>query len=172
MASGTACLPALRSLASALGLGFFSHFEGIAVNTLLPIFASLELLVNLYNWHKNKNHTRAVFSILGPVAVLLTLYPLWLYDWSTYLFYFGICLMVVMSVLDIVKPVREQTCNVWLIAVVETINGQCLLFAQSSLQKKVFSFYVHYILADPQSMSTRIFSVYLTVLNLPWVKMW
>ncbi|WP_455737576.1 hypothetical protein, partial [Candidatus Enterovibrio escicola] len=67
----------------------------------------------------------------GPVAVLLTLYPLWLYDWSTYLFYFGICLMVVMSVLDIVKPVREQTCNVWLIAVVETINGQCLLFAQS-----------------------------------------
>jgi mercuric ion transport protein len=33
--------------------------------------------------------------------------------------------------LDIVKPVREQTCNVWLIAVVETINGQCLLFAQS-----------------------------------------
>ncbi len=129
MASGTACLPALRSLASALGLGFFSHFEGIAVNTLLPIFASLELLVNLYNWHKNKNHTRAVFSILGPVAVLLTLYPLWLYDWSTYLFYFGICLMVVMSVLDIVKPVREQTCNVWLIAVVETINGQCLLIA-------------------------------------------
>jgi len=172
LASGTACLPALRSLASALGLGFFSHFEGIAVNTLLPIFASLELLVNLYNWHKNKNHTRAAFSILGPVAVLLTLYPLWLYDWSTYLFYFGICLMVVMSVLDIVKPVREQTCNVWLIAVVETINGQCLLFAQSSLQKKVFSFYVHYILADPQSMSTRIFSVYLTVLNLPWVKMW
>ena len=132
MASGTACFPALRSLASALGLGFFSHFEGIAVNTLLPIFASLELLVNLYNWHKNKNHTRAVFSILGPVAVLLTLYPLWLYDWSTYLFYFGICLMVVMSVLDIVKPVREQTCNVWLIAVVETINGQCLLFAVSS----------------------------------------
>jgi len=35
--------------------------------------------------------------------------------------------------LDIVKPVREQTCNVWLIAVVETINGQCLLFALSRL---------------------------------------
>ena len=34
--SCTACFPALGSLASALGLGFLSHFEGIAVNTLLP----------------------------------------------------------------------------------------------------------------------------------------
>ncbi|MCF2948813.1 organomercurial transporter MerC [Paraglaciecola aquimarina] len=110
--SCTGCFPALGSLASALGLGFLSHFEGIAVNTLLPIFATLALLVNLYNWHKNKSHTRAIFSILGPVAVLLTLYPLWQYDWSTYLFYLGICLMVVMSVLDIVKPVRVQACKI------------------------------------------------------------
>uniref|UniRef100_A0ABP2XT87 Uncharacterized protein n=1 Tax=Pseudoalteromonas undina TaxID=43660 RepID=A0ABP2XT87_9GAMM len=50
--------------------------------------------------------------------------------------------MVVMSVLDIVKPVREQTCNVWLIAVVETINGQCLLFAlcRSSAQCQLQTF--------------------------------
>lgn len=110
--SCTACFPALGSLASALGLGFLSSFEGVAVNTLLPIFATLALFVNIYNWYCNKNHLRGVLSIFGPIAVLLTLYPLWQYGWSTYLFYFGISLMVVISVLDIVKPTKEITCKV------------------------------------------------------------
>lgn len=110
--SCTACFPALGSLASALGLGFLSSFEGIAVNTLLPVFAALALLVNMYNWYCNRNHIRGVLSITGPTAVLLTLYPLWRYDWSTYLFYFAISLMVVMSVLDIVKPTKERICKV------------------------------------------------------------
>ena len=110
--SCTACFPALGTLASALGLGFLSSFEGIAVNTLLPIFASLVLLVNLYNWYQVKSHVIGALSIVGPIAVLLTLYPLWRYDWSTYLFYFGISLMVVMSVVDIIKPRKERTCNV------------------------------------------------------------
>jgi mercuric ion transport protein len=110
--SCTACFPVLGSLASALGLGFLSSFEGIAVNTLLPIFATLALLVNMYNWYRNRNHLRGVLSIVGPIAVLLTLYPLWRYNWSTYLFYFGISLMIVMSLLDIVKPTKEQICKV------------------------------------------------------------
>lgn len=110
--SCTACFPALGSLASALGLGFLSHFEGIAVNTLLPVFASLALLVNLYSWYNTRSHFRGALSVTGTVAVLLTLYPLWQYAWSTYLFYFGICLMVVMSVLDIVKPARKNICEI------------------------------------------------------------
>lgn len=109
--SCTACFPALGSLASALGLSFLSHFEGIAVNTLLPLFASLALLVNLYNWYQNKNLMRGIFSVIGPIAVLLTLYPLWQYDWGTYLFYFGITLMVVMSITDIVKPIKDPVCK-------------------------------------------------------------
>lgn len=110
--SCTACFPALGSLASALGLGFLSHFEGIAVNTLLPIFATLALIVNLYNWYKNENHIRGAFAVIGPIVVLLTLYPLWQYGWSTYLFYFGICLMVIMSIVDLIKPVKEPLCKV------------------------------------------------------------
>jgi mercuric ion transport protein len=110
--SCTACFPALGTLASALGLGFLSSFEGIAVNTLLPIFASLVLLVNLYNWYQVKNHVIGALSIVGPIAVLLTLYPLWRYDWSTYLFYFGISSMVIMSVVDMIKPRKERTCKV------------------------------------------------------------
>jgi len=109
--SCTACFPALGALASALGLGFLSSFEGIAVNTLLPIFATLALMVNIYSWYQHKSHIRGGLSIAGPIAVLLTLYPLWQYDWSSYLFYFGISLMVVMSVLDLVKPIRKRTCK-------------------------------------------------------------
>lgn len=110
--SCTACFPALGSLASALGLGFLSHFEGIAVNTLLPIFASIALLANIYNWYKQKNILQGVLSVLGPILVLLTLYPLWQYSWSTYLFYIGIISMVIMSVLDVVKPVKEPICQI------------------------------------------------------------
>ena len=110
--SCTACFPALGSLASGLGLGFLSRFEGIAVNTLLPIFATLALVVNLFGWYKNQNHIRGFIGVIGPIAVLLTLYPLWKYDWSTYLFYVGICLMVVVSILDIIKPAKELTCKV------------------------------------------------------------
>lgn len=109
--SCTSCFPALGSLASGIGLGFLSHFEGIAVNTLLPIFAALALIANLYNWFKNKHPLRGSLGVLGPVAVLLTLYPLWQYGWSTYLFYIAIALMLVMSILDIVKPVRSPSCQ-------------------------------------------------------------
>lgn len=110
--SCTACFPALGSLASALGLGFLSAFEGIAINTLLPIFATLALAVNCYNWYKHKHPIIGILSIAGPIAVLLTLYPFWQYFWSTYLFYCGISLMVIMSLLDIVKPVKEPRCKV------------------------------------------------------------
>ena len=106
--SCTACFPALGSLASALGLGFLSHFEGIAVNTLLPLFAALALLVNSYNWYQHKHVVRGILSVIGPIAVLLTLYPLWQYDWSTYLFYGALILMLVVSVFDFLKPVRPQ----------------------------------------------------------------
>lgn len=110
--SCTACFPALGSLASTLGLGFLSHFEVIAVNAMLPLFATLALVVNLSNGYQHKNMTRGILSVIGPVTVLLTLYPLWHYNWSTYLFYIGIIWMVIMSALDALKPVKEPICKV------------------------------------------------------------
>jgi mercuric ion transport protein len=109
--SCTACFPALGSFATAFGLGFLSRFEGIAINTLLPIFASLALLVNCYSWFKNRQHLTSLFAVAGPTAVLLSLYPLWQYSWSTHLFYAGIMLMVVTSVLDIINPIKERRCE-------------------------------------------------------------
>ena len=110
--SCTACFPALGSLSSALGLSFLSHFEGVAINILLPVFTSISLLVNLYGWYKHKQLVRGTLGATGPIAVLLTLYPLWQYGWSTYLFYAGIGLMLFMSILDLIKPVRKTTCKI------------------------------------------------------------
>ncbi len=104
--SCTACFPALGGLASTLGLSFLAPFEGVAINTLLPIFASIALLSNLYGWYKNKAHIRGVLGVIGPIAVLLTLYPLWQYAWSTNLFYSAIALMLTVSLYDIFTPSR------------------------------------------------------------------
>lgn len=106
--SCTACFPVLGSLGGAIGLSFLSQFEGLAINTLLPIFASIVLVGNGANWWLHRHHLRGIISLLGPIAVLLTLYPLWQYGWSTYLFYAALILMVVVSVSDLLKPVRPQ----------------------------------------------------------------
>ena len=48
--SCAACFPVLGSIASNVGLGFLAQFEGVAINTLLPIFATVALIGNTYNW--------------------------------------------------------------------------------------------------------------------------
>jgi len=101
-----ACFPALGTLATSIGLGFLSSFEGIFINKLLPIFAVVALVANLWGWYNHRAHLRGVISILGPLAVLATLYPLWKYGWSTYLFYAGLILMFVVSIIDLVKPAK------------------------------------------------------------------
>jgi mercuric ion transport protein len=103
----TACFPALGALASTLGLGFLSGFEGVFINKLLPIFAGLALLANIAGWALHRNHLRGFISILGPLGVLATLYPLWKYGWSTYLFYACLILMLTVSIWDIVKPAQK-----------------------------------------------------------------
>lgn len=110
--SCTACFPALGSISSAIGLGFLSQFEGIAINTLLPIFASIALVGNAFNWWRHEQHVRGLLSVIAPIAVLLTLYPLWQYGWSTYLFYASLIMMLIMSLLDIYKPARPQECQI------------------------------------------------------------
>ena len=103
----TACFPALGALAASLGLGFLSGFEGMFINKLLPIFACLALLANVVGWWIHKNHIRGLISIIGPIGVLATLYPLWKYGWSTYLFYACLILMLTVSIWDIVRPAHK-----------------------------------------------------------------
>lgn len=110
--SCAACFPLLGSIASAVGLGFLAQFEGVVINTLLPIFATVALTGNAYNWWKHKRHVRGVLSVVAPIAVLLTLYPLWQYGWSTHLFYASLLLMLVMSLIDMFKPARPLECQI------------------------------------------------------------
>lgn len=106
--SCTTCFPALGALAAAVGLGFLSQLEGVAINTLLPLFALIALVVNCYGWHKHRNKWRGLLSMLGPMAVLATLYPLWQYGWSTYLFYAALILMMLVSVADLIWPTNKE----------------------------------------------------------------
>ncbi len=98
------CFPALGSLGASLGLGFLSHYEGMFINTLLPVFAGIALAANLFSFLSHKIWYRTLAGITGPTMVLLTMYPLWQYDWSTWLLYGGIALMLVVSIWDIVSP--------------------------------------------------------------------
>jgi mercuric ion transport protein len=102
------CFPALGAMAASVGLGFLAQFEGVFINKVLPAFALLALVANIWGWLRHHNHFRGVLSIVGPVAVLATLYPLWTYGWSTYLFYAGLGLVFVVSIVDVARPPRQM----------------------------------------------------------------
>lgn len=102
------CFPALASIGAAVGLGFLSQWEGLFINTLLPLFAGVALLANALGWISHRQWHRSVLGMLGPAVVLATLYPLWRYEWSTALFYVGLGLMVVVSAWDLISPARRR----------------------------------------------------------------
>jgi len=102
------CFPALGSLGATLGMGFLAQYEGVFINTLLPVFAAIALSANLLAFFFHKILYRTFLGIAGPVMVLLTMYPLWAYNWSTYLLYTGIALMLAVSLWDILSPAVRQ----------------------------------------------------------------
>ena len=103
-----ACFPTLGALGASVGLGFLSSYEGLLINKLLPAFAVIALLANVWGWSRHRVHYRGLLSVSGPIAIILTLYPLWKYGWSTYLFYVGLILMLAVSIFDVVKPAQSQ----------------------------------------------------------------
>ena len=98
------CFPFLAALGASLGLGFLSAFEGFFINKLLPIFAIIVLASNVYAWVSHRQHIRLVWGLLGPSMVLATLYLFWTDDWSIYLFYAGLLLMIVVSLWNMMSP--------------------------------------------------------------------
>ena len=103
------CFPAIASLGSTLGLGFLAHYEGLFINTLLPLFAVIALLANLINGVRHRRWLRLVLGIAGPLMVLATLYLFWSASWSTDMFYAGLVLMLGVSLWDIISP-AHVTC--------------------------------------------------------------
>lgn len=102
------CFPALASIGAALGLGFMSRWEGLFINTLLPAFAWLVIIAQAIGWLAHRQWHRSLAGMLGPTLVLLSLYPWWQYAWSTWTFYGGLGLMLLVAVWDLVSPAHSR----------------------------------------------------------------
>lgn len=102
------CFPAIASLGAAVGLGFLAHWEGLFINTLLPAFAWLVLLLNALGWLAHRQWRRSALGMLGPTILLLSLYPWFKYAWSSYATYTGIGLMLAVSVWDLRAPANRR----------------------------------------------------------------
>ncbi len=98
------CFPALGALGASMGLGFLAHYEGLFINTLLPLFAGIVLVTNFISWWSHRVWWRTLIALVGPIMVLATFYLFWTDNWSTYMFYVGLVLMFVVSIWDIVSP--------------------------------------------------------------------
>jgi len=102
------CFPAIATLGGALGLGFLSQWEWFFINTLLPIFAWLSLVVNGLGWFNHRQWHRALIGITGPFFLLLSLYPFFPYAWSIYFTYSALALMIAVSIWDIFSPAHRR----------------------------------------------------------------
>ncbi len=102
------CFPAIASLGAAVGLGFLSRWEGLFVNTLLPVFAWLVLAIHALGWVAHRQWRRSLLGMIGPVLLLLSLYPWFRYRWSTYVTYAALGLMVAVSILDLLSPASRR----------------------------------------------------------------
>ncbi len=102
------CFPAIASLGGAIGMGFLSQWEGMFINTLLPVFAWLVLLLNAAGWFAHKQWYRCMVGMIGPILLLLSLYPWFQYGWSSYVTYSALLLMVAVSVGDLIYPANRR----------------------------------------------------------------
>ena len=102
------CFPALASLGAAVGLGFLGQWEGLFLDTLMPVFAGVALLANALSWFAHRQIGRALLGMAGPAMVLATMYPLWNYAWSTYLLYAGIAMMLAVALWDLFAPAKRR----------------------------------------------------------------
>lgn len=99
------CFPAAAAVGTAIGLGSLSAYEGLFINTLLPIFATLTLLLQLYSAWNYRSVVHAIIGASGPLMILATLYLFWFDDWSTYMLYVGIILMMAVSIWQWIVPI-------------------------------------------------------------------
>lgn len=100
--SCTACFPALASLASALGLGFLSQFEGVSIRYILPLFALIGLAANVIGGLRRRGWVRMILGIIGPLLVLAAALLMATYGMPTeWLLYPGLVLMIVIAIWDL-----------------------------------------------------------------------
>lgn len=102
------CFPAIAGLGAAIGLGVLGRWEGLFINTLLPLSAWLVLGLNALGWFAHRQWHRSLLGMLGPALLLLSLYPWFKYGWSAKVTYAALALMVVVSVWDLWSPANRR----------------------------------------------------------------
>ena len=108
------CFPAIASLGAAIGMGFLSQWEGVFINTLLPLFAVLALAMNILGWLSHRQWYCSFIGSIGPTLVLLSLYP-WFQYGGVHTLLIRARLMVAVSIWDMVSPANkrcdDETCT-------------------------------------------------------------
>ena len=109
-ASCPACFPALASLGAAAGLGFLGEYEGLFLNTLLPLFAAVALVANAVGWFSHRQWRRSLLGMIGPAMVLAAMLVFFGQWWTARLLYTGLAFMVGVSLWDLWSPANKR-CN-------------------------------------------------------------
>lgn len=107
-ASCPGCFPALAGLGTAMGLGFLAGYEGLFIDTLLPLFAAVALIANALGWLRHRQWHRSVLGMIGPamvLAVALLFVGQW---WAADLLYAGLALMFGVSLWDLFSPANKH----------------------------------------------------------------
>lgn len=102
------CFPAIGSLGGALGMGFLEQWEWTLIATVLPAFAGIALVLNALGYFSHRQIFRSLLGMTGPALLLVSLYPLFQYAWSTYVTYSALGLMVVVSIGDMIYPASRR----------------------------------------------------------------
>lgn len=104
----TMCFPAIASLGGAIGVGFLSQWEGLFVNTLLPTFAVVVFIAHGIGGLSHRQWHRSLLGMIGPLLLLLSLYPWFQYIWSTNVTYASLGLMIAVSIWDLIWPANNR----------------------------------------------------------------
>lgn len=107
-ASCPACFPALASLGAAAGLGVLDEYEGLFINTLLPLFAAVALIANAAAWLRHRQWQRSVLGMIGPAMVLAAMLLFFGQWWTARLMYAGLAAMVGVSLWDLWSPAHQR----------------------------------------------------------------
>lgn len=107
-ASCPACFPALAGLGTAAGLGFLAGYEGLFINTLLPLFAAVALIANALGWLRHHQWHRSVLGMIGPAMVLAAMLLFFGQWWTAELLYTGLASMVGVSLWDLLSPANKR----------------------------------------------------------------
>jgi len=102
------CFPAIASFGGALGLSFLGQWEWTLIEIYLPAFAWIALVINALGYLSHKQILRSLLGMIGPVLLLLSLYPFFQYAWSTYVTYSALGIMVATSVFDFFYPANKR----------------------------------------------------------------